>query len=197
MIPVFIIMMWMILLVPGFEDSIPPTNDKTFKIETSPDIVKSIEIISDEKMPFWGFNIELKQNSTGSLDLMIPKNFPIPASFTNSWRFDEKPIVLANGTEMGYDIIEDPCFSHYKIPITSQLQVKVVYTVITAGTWKLYSPVKFDENHSCYHKVFLTKSIDSPLKQFKSGLKAEDGSPACVKPQTAQKLVERGWAKSI
>ena len=52
----------------------------------------------------------------------------------------------------------------------------------------------------------------SPLHQFKSGtvakdvkcnsslqlvIKAKDGSPACVKPQTAQKLFERGWAKSI
>ena len=27
--------------------------------------------------------------------------------------------------------------------------------------------------------------------------KAEDGSPACVKPDTAQTLVERGWAKQI
>lgn len=48
----------------------------------------------------------------------------------------------------------------------------------------------------------------SPLKQFKSGIaandvkcvqgfqlviKSEDNSPACVKLQTAQKLVERGW----
>lgn len=51
-------------------------------------------------------------------------------------------------------------------------------------------------------------SILSPLKQFKSGIsandvkceqglqlviKAKDGSPTCVRPQTAQKLVERGW----
>ncbi|MDE1770425.1 MAG: hypothetical protein KGI28_07745 [Thaumarchaeota archaeon] len=51
-------------------------------------------------------------------------------------------------------------------------------------------------------------TLQSPLKQFKSGIKAEDvkcgsnlhliikaedNSPACVKPQTAQKLVERGW----
>lgn len=49
---------------------------------------------------------------------------------------------------------------------------------------------------------------ESPLKQFKSGIeandvkceqglqlviKSEDNSPACVKSQTAQKLVERGW----
>ena len=50
---------------------------------------------------------------------------------------------------------------------------------------------------------------DSPLKQIKSGikavdvkchdgflltLKAEDGSPACVKPTTAQILIEHNWA---
>lgn len=57
----------------------------------------------------------------------------------------------------------------------------------------------------------LEKSIPanaSPLLQFKLGIpaqnikcfdndiliiKAEDGSPACVKPQTEQKLLERGW----
>lgn len=52
-------------------------------------------------------------------------------------------------------------------------------------------------------------NIESPLKQFKSGtpigeiqceegleltLKASDGSPICVKPETKQKLIERGWA---
>ena len=53
--------------------------------------------------------------------------------------------------------------------------------------------------------------LDSPLKQFRSGIvandvkcnqdlqlviKSEDGSPACVKLQTAQKLVERGWGST-
>jgi len=52
-------------------------------------------------------------------------------------------------------------------------------------------------------------ALSSPLKQFKSGVaikniscnqdlqlvtKAEDGSPACVKSDTAQSLVKRGWA---
>ena len=51
----------------------------------------------------------------------------------------------------------------------------------------------------------------SPLKQYKSGIapsavqcktglslifKAEDGSPACVTPTNAEKLISRGWAKS-
>ncbi len=55
-------------------------------------------------------------------------------------------------------------------------------------------------------------STPLPLEQFKSGVRAkdvicgqgfelvikiEDGSPACVKPETAQKLVERQWAEPI
>lgn len=57
-----------------------------------------------------------------------------------------------------------------------------------------------------------SKLVGSPLMQIKSGIaakdvrcennlqliiKAEDGSPACVKPNTANILVERGWAKEV
>jgi hypothetical protein len=49
----------------------------------------------------------------------------------------------------------------------------------------------------------------TPLKQFKAGVSIDktqcrdnfvliqkyDGSPVCVKPETKQKLIERGWAK--
>ncbi|MHB8547361.1 MAG: hypothetical protein ACYDAJ_11390 [Nitrosotalea sp.] len=53
---------------------------------------------------------------------------------------------------------------------------------------------------------------ESPLKQFLSGiaakdiqcendlqliLKAEDGSPACVTPDTAQTLMEKGWTREV
>ncbi|MGI0061116.1 MAG: hypothetical protein ACREBA_01540 [Nitrosotalea sp.] len=56
----------------------------------------------------------------------------------------------------------------------------------------------------------ITETVSSPLKQFQSGvlakdvkcnqglqlvLKTEDGTPACVGPDTAQKLMEKGWAK--
>lgn len=59
----------------------------------------------------------------------------------------------------------------------------------------------------------LIMGLSSPLKQFKSGVKAqdvqcqpyyftlviksEDGTPACVKPDTLKILVERGWAKAL
>ena len=62
--------------------------------------------------------------------------------------------------------------------------------------------------------VAITKNktvIDPPLKQLKNGvsindikcidgtqliLKKEDGSPACVKPEDATRLIERGWAQA-
>ncbi len=58
--------------------------------------------------------------------------------------------------------------------------------------------------------VLQNTNFSSPLEQFLKGIqvnniqcnngmqliiKAEDGSPACVKPDTASILVERGWAK--
>lgn len=66
---------------------------------------------------------------------------------------------------------------------------------------------------SDYLATFLItqSSISSPYQQFRSGInstdvkcnsdfdlviKIADGSPACVTPQTAQKLIQRGWAKS-
>ena len=56
--------------------------------------------------------------------------------------------------------------------------------------------------------ITLKLSLFSPLKQFRSGISQVtcmqdlvlvtklDNSPACVKPQTATKLVQRGWAHS-
>ncbi len=59
-----------------------------------------------------------------------------------------------------------------------------------------------------YGKYPVTIPIDSPLMQYRLGIQAEDvkckegldlilksksGEPVCLKPQTAQKLVERGW----
>lgn len=58
----------------------------------------------------------------------------------------------------------------------------------------------------------VTEKIDSPLKQFKSGvpinetkcsddlklvIKSSNSSPACVKPETVNKLLLRGWAFAL
>lgn len=66
--------------------------------------------------------------------------------------------------------------------------------------------LEFLIDHPCKPSYF--KSRLSPLQQFKSGIvahavtckqgfelliKSTDGSPACVKPMTTEKLVQRGW----
>ena len=71
----------------------------------------------------------------------------------------------------------------------------------------------FDPYQTCngylYSVDYLSKTL-KPLKQFEAGIKLEDirceenlvlvvkidGSPACVKPESASKLVAWGWAKS-
>ncbi|MCV0367755.1 MAG: hypothetical protein K5798_10910 [Nitrosopumilus sp.] len=166
---VLILVSWLILLVPGFDESVPPTGDKVFKIETDPDIVESIQVQSDESFDFWGLDIKLKQNSTGTLELKIPKNLPTPASFTNSWHHGEKPIMLTDGTEIGYDVIPDPCYFHYKISVEGEANLEILYSVILTDSWQLYSPIQFDENHQCYNKVFYEQSPESPLQQFQMG----------------------------
>jgi hypothetical protein len=220
---IFIILSWMILLVPGFDDSVPPTDGKIFKIETSPDIVQSIKPTSDEYFDFTGMDIELKQNATGLLEIKIPKNLPTPASLVGFWAYDGRPIVSADGTDMNYDLIEDPCYFRFNIPIEDKANVETAYLVITAGTWQLYSPIQFEKDDPCYNEVFYKETgesnsafnivveiIQPPLKSYKSGIPIDkitckenlilvtkyDGSPACVKPETKIKLIERGWARS-
>jgi dipeptidyl aminopeptidase/acylaminoacyl peptidase len=86
---------------------------------------------------------------------------------------------------------------------------------------KVYPPYEFMNFTSGVYEIGLRHNdtvyplgpdfgLPSTLKQFKSGVKptditcqvylqrifkTEDGSPACVKPGTAQKLIERGWGK--
>jgi len=73
---------------------------------------------------------------------------------------------------------------------------------------------KTNETLGVNETVSITKNktvIDPPLRQLKSGvsindikcidgmqliLKKEDGSPACVKPEDATTLTERGWAQA-
>ncbi len=75
----------------------------------------------------------------------------------------------------------------------------------TASISKLFSYEISNQSNETIHGTY------SPLKQFKSGIaahdvtcnkglqliiKSRDNSPACVKPDTASQLVQRGWAKS-
>lgn len=91
---------------------------------------------------------------------------------------------------------------------------KVPFAELTNSDWKIYSHPLLDMEKNCSvikKNSLLQKDVNyvlSPKKQLKLGLdhqeisckddrdlvfKSRDNSPACVKPSTAQKLVERGW----
>lgn len=150
---------WLTFPVIGFDDSVPPTGDKTFKIKYS-DVVQSIKTISDERFDFWGFDIKLKQNSDPILHILIPKNFPTPASYTGIWNYGNRPDVVANGAQVDYEMFEDQCYFHYKIPVVNKTNVEISYVVIATGTWQLYSPIEYDKDDPCYNEVFYLQSIE-------------------------------------
>jgi hypothetical protein len=95
------------------------------------------------------------------------------------------------------------------VPVMQNKTFVSSFTIPTyyADTWSVMVSSKNAGNFT------LGLNFDSsPLKQYKSGtaaknvvckqeyqliLKSEDGSPACVRSQTAQLLVERGWAKVL
>jgi len=78
----------------------------------------------------------------------------------------------------------------------------IIFAIIILGTSAM-------TQNGAYAQIGMSfKMISSPLVQFKSGtlvdkivclqefmliIKTEDGNPACVRSQTAQTLVERGW----
>lgn len=65
-----------------------------------------------------------------------------------------------------------------------------------------------DPNQPRTHSIISPYDAIPPLKQFELGLKIQckesfvlvtkyDSTPACVKPETKQKLIERGWTQDI
>ena len=104
-------------------------------------------------------------------------------------------------TEPGTAIIT-VTFSYHAIIQTNPIQTSAEQTVSKSFQFHVH-----DVNETYAQKPPVYFGL--PLEQFKSGtpaldvkcndglqliLKAEDASPACVKPDTAQILIERGWA---
>ncbi|MGH2613482.1 MAG: hypothetical protein ACRDFB_10610 [Rhabdochlamydiaceae bacterium] len=114
----------------------------------------------------------------------------------------------------------DGTFSQNIIP-SNPLWPKGNYTMrVTSGSQNLTESIFYFPGIGCCKRI-ITPGVQghldnsttlSPLKQFKSGilasgvhcgqglelvLKVEDGSPACIKPDSAYILIYRGWAKEI
>jgi hypothetical protein len=122
-------------------------------------------------VPYWGFDLVLKQ----------------PCTFDN----------------------ESTIRGHYDF-----LQENIIFNENEIAKMKMVLPAIYFEEflHDSHIDKIHPQTIRTPLQQFKFGipmdeirckegleliLKTSDGSPACAKPETKQKLIERGWAKHI
>ncbi len=158
---------------------------------------KSITIRTDKPSYHWGYNITItgKVDGTGMLHLRILNPFQNPVSskyFFPRWDGTFSQTILAKG----------PLWS-----VTGNYTVEV--SGIPSNT--LRTTLYFDSNRSSTWKN-ITKLQALPLDQLRSGvaveniqcndgyslvIRAEDESPACVTPQTAQILGARGWAIQV
>ncbi|MGD8431855.1 MAG: hypothetical protein PVG23_04690 [Nitrosopumilaceae archaeon] len=101
--------------------------------------------------------------------------------------------ILKNGEEIAPEIRTDNCFYYLDIETKVPETIEIVFA---------YWPEYPEPEEGC--DTFTV----SPLKQFLLGIPVEEilckenlvliqkynGSPVCVKPETKEKLIERGWA---
>lgn len=160
-----------------------------------------------------GVRINLSSMKNGMFQIDIPRNYP----YSNQPWFE--PFVIVNGYELlmdnDYSLELEECFYKFSIPFSNDSMVEIAFAHIP-------EPEPFiseDIPQHCVEKTIVTDSSIKvnlsymyPLKQYKEGIKASevmcrenlvlilkstDNSPACVKPVTKSKLIERGWAKQF
>lgn len=140
-------------------------------------------------------------DADGKFTINIPRKL-IDAKINTQ---DDYFFVLINGFEANYKETTDSASRTLEISLTPQSTI-IEIIATSVGMFPEPQPCAVaDTNDSPYYNFL------SPLKQFKSGILVEeiqcrneliliqkqDGSPACVKPETKQKLIERGWAQDI
>lgn len=129
----------------------------------------------------------------GEIHVSLPSTIP-------RYLHDDSPaIVLLNGHEYS-NYTESNCFYDYVFLIDGDTKIQFIFAYPPERPLPMYYE---DISEEC-----ISTDIPSPLQQFKSGLSAVDikcrenlhlvinsidGRPACVTPQTKQKLIERGW----
>ena len=133
--------------------------------------------------------------SDGMLILDFPRSIIDPKTNDRDDRF----FILRDGEEIDYDEIPYSKYRKISIPFVADTQeIEIIQTFILTLKPEMCKVV-----HDPPHSYLLP-----PLKQLKNGIPLDeiqcresfvliskhDGSPACVKYESVQKLSERGWA---
>ena len=151
------------------------------------------------------FHIEVKSiNENGLLDFKIPLNYP----YTNddTIKNGENFIVLIGRTDVFHKFGPsrlDDCFFGFSIPFSDNVTIEL-------APFFFPEPYPFRGDEVPNHCIKDTILSISPKKQLEAGItlidiickeklelviKKNTGSPACVNPESKNKLIERGWAK--
>ena len=170
----------------------------------------------------FAINATLVNNSTGAINVKNSCAGPFSVSFDAHAKVELKkvcnwmPIQII--LQPGEKITGSSLFSNldYRAISPGTTNATITFSYVM---YNKTSNLSFDNDITNISKSFMfainpsagsTPVIPSPLVQFKSGivannvkcqqglqlvLKAENGNPACVKPDTITKLVEWGWAK--
>ena len=116
-------------------------------------------------------------------------------------------------SKAAYEFILDECINPGDFAVGYIFENATHYMDNTSCTLYEKRMIKGPDNEIAEKRVLdnLPNFLKSPLKQIKAGvsinkiqcndnlqliLKTRDNSPACVKPETAPKLIERGWGES-
>jgi hypothetical protein len=192
-------------IIQQLQQQINENNDKKQSLVNSLDRIQNQSIAMFTLDPVTKKNLDDATAALSSRYMMgvPPKNaynYPIQGIFADyeykniEIMFDPDKTINNHNGDRSAEIISDIK------KITGDIPLKISYEKIV--------PIGGKENNSNVDK----NVVESPLKQIKSGIlaknvtcnqglelifKAEDSSPACVNPDTAQKLIERGWATNI
>ncbi len=169
----------------------------------------------------FAINATLVNNSTGAINVKNSCGGPFSVSFDTHAKVELKkvcnwmPIQII--LQPGENITGSSLFSNldYRAISPGTANATITFSYVS---YNKTSNLSFDNSTNISKSFLFTISnpsggstqISSPLVQFKSGIaannvkcqqglqlviKAENGNPACVKPDTVTKLVEWGWAK--
>ncbi len=170
----------------------------------------------------FAINATLVNNSTSTINVKNSCGGPFSASFDVHAKVELKKVCNWMPTQIilqpGKNITGSSLFSNLAYRATSPGTANATIT-FSYVAYNKTSNLSFDNNSTTVSKSFLftisnpsggSTQISSPLVQFKSGItannvkcqqglqlviKAENGNPACAKPDTITKLVQWGWAK--
>lgn len=175
-----------------------PDYKLTFQIFKIPYMISGGEVEKIQLSDIMGGGLiaEIKTNQDGVFVINVPRNLP----YSNyGFETDEPFIVLSDGEEVRVEHEKTKCFWVLSIPFKKGSQ-----NIEIIGTFNLGSdPIR---SLSVPPDCVITPS---PLQQITGGVlpedvvckdglevifKSKDDSPVCVKPQTAQNLLERGSA---